>query len=329
MFCGNCGAKLSSETDAFCPKCGKPVQIRKTTVKPKSKSKTAFDEINEMGIGNILPFSIWMKYHPLKKLWVRWFLFFTLFPLFMVYFSDTYNIQFGNIAFAFGMYFAIIWGYFLFYIVKPEKVDRALAVKIFIFTSTVGIFLTLIGESLPVVSNMIASAENGNIFSSLIGFILGVGIIEEGAKALPLYYLFSYKKNRATISEITFLGCISGFAFGISEAVSYSLSYAFNLTSGNFGIGDYLLAQMVRLITLPLLHAVWAGITAYFIALSCEISRFKRGLLLVGICISALSHGLYDASSYSFFGLVIAVFSILLFITYIQRVDTIREKIKK
>jgi len=86
---------------------------------------------------------------------------------------------------------------------------------------------------------------------------------------------------------------------------------------------------MVRLITLPLLHAVWAGIVAYFIALSGEMLRFKRGLLLAGICISALSHGLYDTFSDSFIGLIIAVLSMLIFITYIQRVDTIREKIKK
>ena len=51
---------------------------------------------------------------------------------------------------------------------------------------------------------------------------------------------------------------------------------------------------MARLITLPLLHAVWSGTFAYFVALSSVNRHVGKGLLLAGLLIAACLHGLYD-----------------------------------
>jgi RsiW-degrading membrane proteinase PrsW (M82 family) len=157
--------------------------------------------------------------------------------------------------------------------------------------------------------------------------VAGVGVIEESAKALPIWWLYIHKRNEDSLSTIVFLGCISGFAFGVAEAVNYSIDYALGLTQGDLGFGDYLLAQMTRLITLPLLHAVWAGISGYFVALASVNRHVGKGLLLAGLLITASLHGLYDTFSDSMIGVAVAVLSIVIFISYYRSGQTLQAKI--
>ena len=146
-------------------------------------------------------------------------------------------------------------------------------------------------------------------------------------KALPLLWIFVRRREPGTVREITYLGCVSGFAFGVSESVYYSIFYAQTVASGGMYLRDYVVVQLTRLITLPLLHAVFSGIAGQFIALGVETPRMRRALIFAGIGMAALLHGLYDALANSAFGFLLAVGSVLIFIAYIRSIDDMRASV--
>jgi RsiW-degrading membrane proteinase PrsW (M82 family) len=279
-----------------------------------------------IGFGNLLPYKDWLADKPWNLTWVRWFVGVALFPLLLMFLASTANLAFDSIAFLFGMYFALMWAAVLYFMLMPRLAfDRILQVAG--FTVVVGITLVLLLQQFPIVSSLYSATNSASILGRLIGFVCGVGVLEELTKVLPIWWLYAHKKNQDTLSTIVFLGCVSGFAFGVAEAANYSISYALGLKFGRLGFSDYLMAQMTRLITLPLLHAVWAGIFAYFVALASVNRHVGRGLLLTGLLVTASLHGLYDTFSDSLFGVAVAVLSILIFVAYYRSGQNLQAKI--
>jgi RsiW-degrading membrane proteinase PrsW (M82 family) len=219
-----------------------------------------------------------------------------------------------------------MWAVVLYFMLRP-KLAIAPLIKVSLFTITVGIGLVLMLQRLPFISSLYSATASASILGGLFGFVFGVGILEEATKALPIWWLYHHKRNADSLSTIVFLGCVSGFAFGIAEGTGYSISYALGLASGSFGFGDYLILQFVRLITLPLLHAVWAGVFAYFIALGSVNRHVEKGLLLAGLATTALLHGLYDTFSGSLIGVGVAVLSIVIFVAYYRSGEVLQSKI--
>ena len=128
---------------------------------------------------------------------------------------------------------------------------------------------------------------------------------------------------------MTFLGCVSGLSFAVAEGVSYSILYAIGHKRHLLGYSEYLIINFTRLITLPLLHALWSGIVAYFIGLGILNDRFLKGLIIAGIGLSALLHCLYNTFSHSLIGLIVAITTIMIFISYVRNVDVIQLNIQK
>jgi protease PrsW len=149
------------------------------------------------------------------------------------------------------------------------------------------------------------------------------------SKRFPSFGYTCIKGNDDDLTTITFLGCISGFGFGISEAGDYSMRYKMHLIYGEVTVQNYLIDQFTRLITLPFLHAVWTGITGYFIALGTKNRKLLKGLFAGGLLLAATLHGLYDVNSDNVWGLVIAMFSIVIFIAYIRSAEILQKKIKQ
>ena len=76
-----------------------------------------------------------------------------------------------------------------------------------------------------------------------------------------------------------------------------------------------------------ILHAVWAGIFAYFIALGSVNPHVQKGRLLAELASTALLHGTYDAFSDSLIGVGIAVLSIVIFIAYYRSGEVLQGKL--
>jgi RsiW-degrading membrane proteinase PrsW (M82 family) len=331
LYCVNCGSSLAG--GRFCSICGTPVPgaaAAQTYSRPPAAqtniAQKAVAEMKLIGFGNLFPYRDWLADKPWNLVWVRWFIGVALFPLFLMFWAATAHLAFESIAFLFGIYFALMWAAVLYFMLKP-KLSVIQIVHVSLFTIIIGITLVLILQQLPIVSSLYSAARSTSLIGRLIGFMCGVGVVEESAKVIPIWWLYVHHQNDDSLSTIVFLGCVSGFAFGVAEAANYSISYALGLTYGRLGFGDYLLAQMARLITLPLLHAVWSGTFAYFVALSSVNRHVGKGLLLSGLLIAACLHGLYDTFSDSLIGVAVAVISMLIFVAYYRSGQTLQAKI--
>lgn len=276
---------------------------------------------NPLRIDTVLPLAVWLKDKPWNQLWVRWFLAYALLPLALVQFitDETNNIAFG--AWFFGLYFAILWLMVLYISMNPGKPDVKLIGQIALFTAFVGVIIVILLQQFPPFNVLYAGTQiQGELgfLPRLLGFVLGVGVVEEGTKALPIY-LFCYKRNvNASPLMYSFIGAVSGLAFGVSEAVNYSYLYAHGLMQHRIGLGSYMIAQFLRLISLPLLHACWSAVVGYFIGLAHLHRGPARSLIAFGIGIAATLHGLYDTFSGSGIGLAIAALSLIIFVSYVR-----------
>lgn len=284
-------------------------------------------QLARLGFHTLVPISVWRSDRPWNIRSVQWFLFFTLFPLFLVGWTAVARSDFRDVTYLFAIYFAMTWGLVIWLFVRPERIGLLDIVRVSLFTSITGVFLVGLLARLPLLRELAGAAHAGEFLKRLVGTVFGVGLSEELVKAIPLLWIFVRNREPGTVREITYLGCISGFAFGVSEAVYYSVFYAQTVARGDMPLGVYVVVQLTRLITLPLLHAVFSGIAGQFIALGVETPRMRRALIFAGIAIAALLHGFYDALSNTIFGFALAVLTVLLFIAYVRSIEQMRSAV--
>ena len=82
---------------------------------------------------------------------------------------------------------------------------------------------------------------------------------------------------------------------------------------------SFVLVSTIRFISLPLFHAVLAGIVGYFMGLAAINPSRQVPIICIGIAIAATLHGLYDTFSGNTLGFGILAFTILLFVVYLRR----------
>lgn len=225
----------------------------------------------------------------------------------------------GLIAFILGVYYSSIWGVVVYNLLKPALFSWRNTVKCALFTAFIGIPILLLCQRVPPFSLLYTAVEQDNIIPRLIGFIFGVGVLEESCKALPVYlFLMRPGKLKDPLTS-AFYGAMSGLGFAIAEGVNYSYRYAISLATGESGFGFYVLINTIRFVSLPLYHAIWAGIVGYFLGLAAINPSRKGSIIFIGLGVSAVLHGSYNTFSNSWIGFVILGFSILLFVTYLNR----------
>lgn len=275
-------------------------------------------EFSSVNLKNLIPLHLWIKDRPWDLVWVRLFLFFAIFPLaFGLYCSSRgKEIDLRLAAWAFSIYFALMWALVLRFCLRPEPTGVGTHLKVTAFTAFLGVLAVLLLSQLPIISSLTAETQSANLAGRLIGFTLGVGLVEEGVKAFPIYLLLFRKGPFQRPLTYAYMGAMSGLAFGSTEAVVYSLSYARGLAVGGLGFGDYIVVQFIRFITLPLLHGIWSGMAGYFIGLAALNRSKARVLFAVGLGMVALLHGVYDTFADGWGGLGLAVASLLMFVSY-------------
>jgi|GEM_PF-977455 len=259
---------------------------------------------------------------------VRLLLYFGLFPIVVRFIVVTSDIQ--QIAWILGIYYSSIWGIVLYNIVKPVQFSWGNVFKCVLFTISVGMPLLLFVTTIPPFSIFYAaiSANTAGLIPKLIGYVLGVGVLEESCKALPIYlFLLRLDKLKDPLTS-AFYGVVSGLGFAIAEGASYALMYA-NSVQSQSDFGNYLMSNTIRFVSLPLNHAIWAGIVGYFLGLAAINPSRKFPIIFIGVAISAVLHGFYDTFSDSLIGLGILTFSILLFVTYLRSSQRMVDEMQK
>ncbi len=201
-------------------------------------------------------------------------------------------------------YFGLAWLVVMWLLVRPRV--RPLPVAV------VALIALVTGTPIAIWLETRLPSNTSNLFESIIG----VGGSEEFAKIVPLLAALALVLRfiPARASELLdmkpktwlFLGTVSGVVFGCAEGVAYIVSSQ-NLAFHGEG-GAYSVSWMIfmRLITDPLNHMLWAGVSGYFIGLAVQRARqagqptftgvvFNQGwLIAIGLIIAATLHGLND-----------------------------------
>lgn len=272
----------------------------------------------------LFPIRTWIDDRPWSLVWVQYLVFAFCFPLMLIHYFGNQNVPLAEAAWALSLYFAVIWAVFLQRCMRPESLKRRTFLGTWLFTSVLGVLavvlVSAIGQNLPVIGDLFTLTPTASVFGRIVGFTLAVGLVEEAAKALPVAWFAARSSPRLRPVTVAYIGVISGLAFGATEAIVYSFQYRLGLELNAMSHGGFLIVQILRFISLPLLHAVWSAILGYFIGLAVLTPHTRRALILLGLILVAMLHGLYDAFADSWLGLLIATASLFLFIGYV-RVD--------
>ncbi len=211
--------------------------------------------------------------------------------------------------------FALAVYLFILFIVKRDRGNREPIEALFIamgfgLAAVIAAFF-LNHFLLPGDIDAIADPTSNQQFSSLyiLMISLGVGLIEETVKIVPLA-LFIYKKryfNELT-DGIIYFG-IAALTFGIVEDISYML---------NFGGG----VGIFRILLSPYLHATFTILFGLALAYKKVLNK-SWWLVFAGYLSAIVVHGLYDFFIFSrspagtILSLVIALFSsVVLFVLF-------------
>jgi RsiW-degrading membrane proteinase PrsW (M82 family) len=292
--------------------------LKQNNLKYKIKSGNVISQIQYFGLNLLLPKDS-ISFKTLKedsKLIIISLV--GLAPAFLIKITGETVITFYVIA----LYFSIIWGLFFYSVFKTVQVSIKKTILIF-FTVQILIFFSVfiidINQFNPFYKLI---GENNSYITRVIGLIFGVGIFEELIKLLPVYIFIKYSKEPLLPQTVVFYGLISGIGFGVFEGVIYQIG-----VNSKLDYNTSFFMNIARLTSLPFLHAVWSGISSYFIAFFYLFPTKRYAMLLLAILIPAILHGLYDVFTWSIIGLLIAYLGIALLIIYLKKAKDFQSKI--
>ena len=292
--------------------------LKRNNLKYKIKSGNIFSQIQSFGLNLLLPKDS-ISFKTLKedsKLIIISLV--GLAPAFLIRITGATVITFYVIA----LYFSLIWGLFFYSVFKTNQVSIKKTVLIF-FSVQILIFFSVFVLDINQFNPFYRLIEEGNSFvNQVIGFVLGVGIFEELVKLLPVYFFLKYSKEPLLPQTVVFYGLISGIGFGVFEGVIYQIS-----VNSKLDYNTSFFMNIARLTSLPFLHAVWTGISSYFISFSFLYPIKRYSMWLLAIFIPALLHGLYDVFTWSLIGLFIAYLGVALLIIYLKKAKDFQSKI--
>lgn len=285
-------------------------------IAPFKPARGLWEKLRQFQWAAFLPYQDVFKPELYQSPNIRLLLFFVLFPLIVNLVSEQATLT--QTTWLLGIYYASILGVVLHHLIQPPQFSWSNTLKCLLFTAFIGIPILLVFQRIPPFTELYEASRLGFVHR-LLGNIFGVGLLEEVCKALPVYFLLLRQQKPSDPHSAAFYGAMSGLGFAIAEGAAYSIRYAFGLTAGNLGFGSYVAANTIRFVSLPLFHAVLAGIVGYFIGLAA-INRSRQGIILtLGIAIAATLHGIYNTFAGGIPGPLIIGFSILLFFTYLRR----------
>jgi RsiW-degrading membrane proteinase PrsW (M82 family) len=232
-------------------------------------------------------------------------------PIALVLLNNPTEAKIHVTAWIFAAYFAVAWLLLLGVIVRPQHVHRAMLAAV-----------AVIGIVTQAPTAIFLETQLHSSTGSLLD-VFTIGIPEELAKAIPIVavaWIWRREWHTQTPRDYLFLGAVSGLVFGAAEAVHYFTNVLGSLSGNVNGLDlqDLTIQYIWRFLTDPIDHAMWAGITGYFIGLAITGQNRKYSIGLIGIAIAAVLHGLNDWNPINAHGawVLITLISVLLFLGY-------------
>ena len=247
--------------------------------------------------------------------------------LFLALFSSSGNLT--TPGWAYSLYIAPLWAIGFWLLIRPGHIET-LEVKV-----SVGIIVWTLVWMKIVTVNIDNDLHPPLSFPAAIG----VGLNEEITKALPILLagliLLRYRPVKLDVRMWMFLGTISGLTFGVFEQSLYTPGDILGISQAqiNSQAVEAVLAFAERVFVDGFQHAVWAGISGFFIGMAVNYQRRRVQLVLLGVSVPAVLHGLNDWSSGAFNSpwpwIIIQAFSLLLFLGYAMSATSIERQVRQ
>jgi RsiW-degrading membrane proteinase PrsW (M82 family) len=261
----------------------------------------------------VLPLKAWWEGKEWRQGYSLIFLVFGIAPWVILH-SVGPDSDVTQVAWGFSIYFAVLWAMTMWTLIRPGRLDAKLVAKVVLGSAIVGVPLAI-------------ALENGfGHQASLSGYILGVGIPEEVAKALPVFlFMLVLEKRSFTSRTYMYMGALSGLAFGVVESVRYASSYvaaASQMTPSSF------VNQLVwRLLTDSFFHACSAAIVCYFVGLAASNAKWRAPLIAFGLGLAAVLHGFNDRYSDGGGQVIVAATLVFIFLGYVRTGEKIEQQV--
>jgi RsiW-degrading membrane proteinase PrsW (M82 family) len=232
---------------------------------------------------------------------------------------------------AYSLYVAPLWLMGFWMLIRPPDrpgrreilIAAAIVVWTLIWLNTVTI---AINDALPI--------RNG------IGLLqaLVIGLNEETTKALPVLLagliLLKARKVKLDVRMWMIYGTIAGLTFGVTEQAIYTSFDIHALliagaNSNNTAV-QATLAFAERVFVDGFQHAVWAGISGFFMGLAINYRKRRVQLIVIGIVTPALLHAANDwlSSTSPWIWIAIQAASLLLFLGYTMTAAAIEDTVR-
>lgn len=231
----------------------------------------------------------------------------------------------------FSLYFAILWGALLKVLLLREPKFWVGGICALFFTGILGLIFhnlwMLQFEGFHDFLNEGTMSDHPAI--RLVSFMY-FAFVEEFTKAIPVLLAAHFLLKKITHKQLIVLGLFSGLGFAAFENINYSWNSVGNtLSAGNdygqegiiIAMVSSLISQMLRSVSLCFLHAIWTGISAYFILMGFMARKNQWLYAVSGVACAGLLHSLYNwlLGIQGTMAGVMALISLLLFFTYTLR----------
>jgi RsiW-degrading membrane proteinase PrsW (M82 family) len=253
---------------------------------------------------------------------------YALLPLiFLQIFSTSTSLS--SPGWAYSLYVAPLWLLTFWYLIRPPQIGKLEVVV------GVGIVIwTIVWLHIVTIYINDHFANTHNILGSLV-----VGYNEEITKALPVLIaailVLRIRKQKLDPRTWFLMGTVAGLTFGIVEQSIYTpaaligIHGAHSISEADVGV----LSFAFRVFVDGFQHAVWAGVSGFFVGMAINYRRRRVPLLLLGISIPAVLHALNDYTltvfSTVWVGVLVQALSLLLFLGYTLSASTIERRVRR
>lgn len=257
---------------------------------------------------------------------------YALLPLvFLALFTSSGNLT--TPGWAYSLYVAPLWGIAFWLLIRPPaksfgRQELLIAIGIVIW---VMLWMSLVTINI-----------NTRVNPKSFGGALVVGFNEEIAKALPILVaalvLLRLRSVKLDVRMWMFLGTIAGLTFGVREASQYTtvaiehIVAAATAHSANEAVVGAL-SFAYRVFVDGFQHAIWAGVSAFFIGIAVNYPRRRVPLIIFGVSIAAVLHAVNDWYLSNFTSpwpwILLQAFSLFLFLGYTMSAASIERRVRR
>lgn len=176
--------------------------------------------------------------------------------------------------------------------VRPEPKKTIL--KVFFYGVLSAIPVIIIGISSGI---FMRSMGLNNYIATLIGVVFVAAITEEIAKYCALRYSALKNSECDEPPDIMIYAITAALGFAAFENILFLLPNEEILSvSPYIYFKNMFTESTIRFVSGTFLHALTSGIVGYFIAISMMATKHRRKIVIIGLFLAMLLHGLYNLS---------------------------------